>query len=325
MIFFSIIIPTWKRKILLKEIIVKLLKQNFNYDFEIIICDSNSNDGTKKIIQDLEKTTNKIKYINIIQNSLPEKRNIGIKSAKGKYIILMDDDCIPANNYFLKEYFREFNNNINKNIILNGTVSFPKDFIKKSNFIKYRQSRHFSKDRRLKLWNNELNLKHLVVMNMAFPKNQVLNKKIMFNTNFWGYGSEDHDFAQQLKSGGFVLKACAAEIIHFDKASYSSYLTKIYHFGRDGMLYLKEFNTEAYEEIFLEKITFNFLKRKIFKSILNKTLVMMIKFEKKIFFNFPIYYQVGIFLSFLLGSIDRKHSSKEIIKRKAGWYTKKYS
>ncbi len=323
MIFFSIVIPTWKRKIILKRLIEKLLKQNFNYDFEIIVCDSNSNDGTKKIVQDLRQTTNKLKYINIIQNSLPEKRNIGIKSAKGKYIILMDDDCIPANNSFLKEYFKGFNN-VNKNIILNGIVNFPKKFIKKSNFIKYRQSRHFSKDRRSKIWKGELNLKHLVVMNMAFPKNQVLNKKIIFNRNFWGYGSEDHDFAQKLKNGGFVLKACGAEITHLDDASYSNYLTKIYHFGRDGMLYLKEFNIEAYNEIFLERITFNFLRKKNYKKVLNKIILLMINFEKKRGFVLPIFYQIGIFLSFLLGTIDRKDSSKEIVKRKAGWYTKKY-
>ena len=101
---FSIVIPTWKRKILLKTLIKKLLKQNFIYDYEIIICDSNSNDGTKKIVQELSQTTNNIRYINIIHNSLPKKRNAGIKLAKGKYIILMDDDCMPANNFFLKEY-----------------------------------------------------------------------------------------------------------------------------------------------------------------------------------------------------------------------------
>ena len=320
---FSIVIPTWKRKILLKTLIKKLLKQNFIYDYEIIICDSNSNDGTKKIVQELSQTTNNIRYINIIHNSLPKKRNAGIKLAKGKYIILMDDDCMPANNFFLKEYLHGFSN-ANKNIILNGTVSFPKKFIEKSNFTKYRQSRHFSKDRRSELWNSELNLKHLVVMNMAFPKKHVLNKKIFFNSNFWGYGSEDHDFAQKLINGGFVLKTCKAKIVHLDDTSFSSYLIKIYHFGRDGMLYLKEFNTEAYNEIFLEKVAFNCLRKKYYKKILNKIISILINIEKKNKFYFPTFYRIGIFLSYLLGTIDRKNSVKEIVKRKGGWYTKKY-
>ena len=101
MIFFSVIIPTWKRKLLLKKLISKLLEQNFNYNFEIIICDSKSNDGTEALIKNLKKTkNNNIKYINITENSLSAKRNVGINAAKGKYIILMDDDCIPANNFF---------------------------------------------------------------------------------------------------------------------------------------------------------------------------------------------------------------------------------
>ena len=90
------------------------------------------------------------------------------------------------------------------------------------------------------------------------------------------------------------------------------------------MLYLKEFNIEAYNEIFLERITFNFLRKKNYKKVLNKIILLMINFEKKRGFVLPIFYQIGIFLSFLLGTIDRKDSSKEIVKRKAGWYTKKY-
>ena len=48
------------------------------------------------------------------------------------------------------------------------------------------------------------------------------------------------------------------------------------------------------------------------------------KYEKKNKFNISFFYQIGIFLSYLLGVIDRKSSSKEIIKKRSGWYTKKY-
>jgi len=324
MFFFSIIIPTWKRKLLLKKLVQKLLQQNFNYNFEIIICDSNSNDGTKKTIHDFKKTyNNKIKYFNVNENSLSVKRNVGIKQARGKYIILMDDDCIPLNNLFLREYFKGFNNS-NKKVILNGIVSYPKSYLESSNFIKYRQSRHFSKNRRKRLWNSKLNFKHLVVMNMGFEKNQVINKNINFNSNFWGYGSEDHDFAFQLKKKGFILKTCNAEIIHYDKSNFSNYLIKIYHFARDGMLYLKEYNKEAYREIFLEKLTFKILKVKFLRSLYNRLIILIINFDQMKKFNSNILYQVGIYLSYLLGAIDRKGSSKEIVKRKAGWYTKNY-
>ena len=324
MTFFSIIIPTWKRKLLLKRLITKLLKQNFNYKFEILICDSNSNDGTDKIVKNF--TTNekiKIIYININENSLSAKRNIGIKSAKGKYIILMDDDCIPANNYYLKEYFNAFNKSTSKTIF-NGVVNYPQEFLNTSGFIRYRQSRHFSKQRRRKLWNSNLNFKHLVVMNMAFKKNQILNKNISFNLNFWGYGSEDHDFAFQLKKKGFMLRTCNAQILHYDNSNFSNYLTKIYHFARDGMLFLKDHNKDAYDEIFLEKICFRFFKMRIFVSLYHKLIMKIINYDNKKKNYIDLFYQVGIFLSYLLGTIDRKNSSKEIVRRKSGWYTKNY-
>ena len=164
----------------------------------------------------------------------------------------------------------------------------------------------------------------MVVMNMAFNKNDILNKNIRFNLNFWGYGSEDHDFAFQLKNNGFILKTCDAQILHYDKSSFSNYLTKIYHFGRDGMLYLKEYNKEAYNEIFLEKLCFGFLNQKIFAKLYNKLIKLIIDYDKKNKFNIKLFYQIGIFLSYLLGAMDRKNSSKEIVKRKAGRYTKKY-
>ena len=225
--------------------------------------------------------------------------------------------------FFFREYFNGFNKS-NYKTILNGVVNYPKEFLNSSNFIKYRQSRHFSKNRRKKLWGSDLNFKHMVVMNMAFHKNNVINKNISFNLNFWGYGSEDHDFAFQLKNNGFILKTCNAQILHYDKSNFSNYLTKIYHFGRDGMLYLKEYNRKAYDEIFLEKICFNFLKKKIFSNFYNQIIKLIVKYEKKNKFNISFFYQIGIFLSYLLGVIDRKSSSKEIIKKRSGWYTKKY-
>ena len=94
----SIIIPTYKRNKYLLEIVSVLNSQtSFNSLFEIIIVDSSKNNFLKYI--KLKNT----KYLNILQNSNASKRNTGIKNAKFKNVIFLDDDCLPSKT-FLRDY-----------------------------------------------------------------------------------------------------------------------------------------------------------------------------------------------------------------------------
>lgn len=88
--FFSIVIPTYNRVKDLSKAVLRILKQNC-IDYEIIITDNNSNDGTEKFVRSLKEK--KICYFK-------NKRNIGfinnlkkgISLARGKYILLHGDD-----------------------------------------------------------------------------------------------------------------------------------------------------------------------------------------------------------------------------------------
>jgi len=86
----SVIIPTYNRKALLDIAINSVLNQTYQ-NFEIIIVDDNSNDGTDNYI-------NKINHDNIqyIKNKetmyAPKSRNIGISHSKGDLIAFLDDD-----------------------------------------------------------------------------------------------------------------------------------------------------------------------------------------------------------------------------------------
>ena len=106
----SIVIPTWNRKQLLLSILNSLNKQSTNKSiYEIIICDSFSDDGTDKTIFDFKKENSQINLIhtNIKKNVLAAKRNHGISLSKGEIIVLLDDDCIPEQN-FLNTYLELF-------------------------------------------------------------------------------------------------------------------------------------------------------------------------------------------------------------------------
>lgn len=87
--FFSIIIPTFNRKNLLKIAVNSVLNQSFK-DFELIIIDDGSTDKTKEMIKSIKD--NRIKYFYQKNKGVSCARNKGIKKAAGKYIAFLDSD-----------------------------------------------------------------------------------------------------------------------------------------------------------------------------------------------------------------------------------------
>ena len=86
----SISIPTFNRIDLLPFAIESVLKQTYQ-DFELIICDDGSRDGTVELMSKYED--NRIKYIRHPQN-IGKSNNMrsGFDAATGDYFIKFDDD-----------------------------------------------------------------------------------------------------------------------------------------------------------------------------------------------------------------------------------------
>ena len=111
----SIIIPTYKRVKKLKRAIDSVLNQTF-INWEIIIIDNHSDDGTKELIDNYKNP--KIKILLIRNNgNIAKSRNLGIKKSKGKYLALLDSDdlwtpnklqiCIKALNKKIKIVYHD--------------------------------------------------------------------------------------------------------------------------------------------------------------------------------------------------------------------------
>ena len=78
-------------------------------DIEIIVVDNNSTDNTEKLVKD--KYTN-IRYIKTPENIGASARNIGILSASGDILIMLDDDIVGITDDDIKlidKYFSENN------------------------------------------------------------------------------------------------------------------------------------------------------------------------------------------------------------------------
>ena len=102
----SIIVPTYNRKERLVGCVINLLNQDCK-DYEVIIVDDGSLDGTKEMINNLQKNHKNLIYLRQRNRGPGIARNYGVESAKGKIIVLTDDDCI-AEKEWLKEIIKPF-------------------------------------------------------------------------------------------------------------------------------------------------------------------------------------------------------------------------
>jgi len=87
--FFSIIIPTYNRRVFLKKAIDSVLCQSFN-DFEIIIVDDGSNDGTRDLILSYDDA--RIRCVYQDNHGVAYTRNVGLTQSSGSFIAFLDSD-----------------------------------------------------------------------------------------------------------------------------------------------------------------------------------------------------------------------------------------
>jgi len=111
----SVAICTYNRQKLLSKCINSLLNQDFEKsNYEIIIIDNNSSDGTKDLVYEfIEKNKDfNIRYVFEPVQGLSVSRNRAIAEAKSDILLFIDDDAI-ADKSLLKEHlriYREFEN-----------------------------------------------------------------------------------------------------------------------------------------------------------------------------------------------------------------------
>lgn len=93
---FSIIVPVYNAEKYISQCVESLLNQGEN-DFEILLIDDGSADGSLAICQGYEKKDNRIKCIHQDNSGPSAARNHGLKLAAGDYCLFVDsDDFLPS-------------------------------------------------------------------------------------------------------------------------------------------------------------------------------------------------------------------------------------
>ena len=85
----SVVIPTYNRKHFICFAVDSILQQTFS-DYEIIVVDDGSSDGTCELLN--SQYGDKITYLQQKNQGFAVARNCGVEAASGKYIAFLDSD-----------------------------------------------------------------------------------------------------------------------------------------------------------------------------------------------------------------------------------------
>jgi glycosyltransferase involved in cell wall biosynthesis len=94
----TIIVPVYNVEKYLKRCLDSILKQTYS-EFELIIVNDGSEDNSGKICDEYRIIDSRVKVIHKANGGLSDARNVGINSAKGKYITFIDSDDWVADKY----------------------------------------------------------------------------------------------------------------------------------------------------------------------------------------------------------------------------------
>jgi len=133
---FSIIVPSRNYEENLRELIPTLLEQDYP-DFEVVVVDDCSYDGTEWYLNELKLQSNKLKTSRIIQETdFPNALaiTIGIRAASKEWLIFLNPLCRVSGKDWLKSFSEELNP---KSEAAFGFVNYTNSYGSMRKFIKY--------------------------------------------------------------------------------------------------------------------------------------------------------------------------------------------
>ena len=205
----SIIIPCFNAIEYTKQCIKSVLLQT-NINYELILINNGSTDGTKKYFDTLKrqlKPNKKLKKLTIIQSTknlgVAKALNLGISKSIGKYVCYLNNDVIVTKDWLKKIVKAEKSD---KQIGAVGTMF--------NSFENKKYLRNVEKNKNLiNIMAQTISLKNAGKIKKAktihglcmFINKNVFKKIGLFNEDFYPCFGEDIEFCERLKKNGYKL------------------------------------------------------------------------------------------------------------------------
>lgn len=174
----SIIMPVFNAEQYLSECIESVLGQSYT-DFELLIVDDGSTDGSAYICQRYAESDKRVVYMHKENGGVSSARNVGIKVARGTYLMFIDADDMLMPDALSLLHSHIADPNISLSI---GTYLIEAD----NGSITFRESRKFCKSLTPVDCANIMFLDHLYgyqgyLWNKMFRKETIFRESILFD------------------------------------------------------------------------------------------------------------------------------------------------
>ena len=227
----SVVIPTYNRADSLAVVLPSLLNQTFPaQDYELLLCDAGSSDGTQELLRELNDE--RIVFAPGENTGRSGARNRGVREARGELILFTDADIIAEADLLEQHY--EFHRRHPGDAVVGCEVQV--DSLEE--YEKYRQdpqahARH-SQARKTVPW-------HYFLTGNASASKADLLKVGVFDEDFTGYGHEDLELGYRLQKAGCTLHYNPQAVnYHWHPVPYEEQCQKMYLAGKSTVRFYRK-------------------------------------------------------------------------------------
>lgn len=210
----SVVIPTYQRCALVRRALESLARQTLApEEFEVIVPIDGSDDGTREMV-DSFRAPYRLASVWQPNQGRARARNAGVRLARGRLIVFMDDDMEPIPG-FLRAHCAAHPDGSRRAVV--GPVPIVADPAAPP-VVQYRAAGMTAHLRRLAEPDYKLGFRDIYTGNLSLP-HDVLREVGGFDETFTLYGHEDYELALRLVKAGVELSYSpdALAYQHYDK------------------------------------------------------------------------------------------------------------
>ena len=234
--FISIVIPTYNRKPILEKCLKALEKQQLNDDiisnYEIVLVDDGSTDGTLEWLQENKKNFPHVCAFSQDHLGPAAARNLGVTKAKADIIIFIDSDLVVTETFL----------QCHANALVKGEKKLGSDRLFTYGAVINTCNFDHPTSEPYKI--TDFSAAYFATGNVAIAR-KWLEKAGLFDTGFQLYGWEDLELGVRLKELGLTLIKCPEAMGYhwhppFNLSQIPNLIDKEIQRGRMGVLFYEK-------------------------------------------------------------------------------------
>src|SRR5579885_949153 len=198
MLKISVVVPTYNRLETLRVVIPSLLAQDLPPEsYEIIVADSNSNDGTAEYLAEVARAAPRVRHLPGAYSGRAMARNAGIAAARGAIVLFTDSDIIASPDLLARHLEHHREPRAQAVVGMEVQVESYLDYVRKRDDPRLRKPLHGTAPKRLS-W------LYFLTGNASVRRTD-LERVGGFDESFTGYGHEDLELGYRLQKAGIEI------------------------------------------------------------------------------------------------------------------------